>query len=138
MTASARPQLVELTRIAEIRKNARQTLRITIDQYNGFALVGVRVWERNRAGALRPTKIGVSCRVELLPELAHAVDQALAEAERRQLIIGSDYRRPPEEQYPAYGAGSYQDGPAAKPTISEPSGHDTRKQLHENLARSAT
>jgi hypothetical protein len=124
------PQIVELACIAELRKNSRETLRITLDQFNGVSLVSIRVWERDRGGELRATKSGVTCRVQMLPKLTHAVGRAFEKAHRRGLIL-SEYRPPPDARNPALGAGSRELGHAAKPTVSETTEPDTRSQGRE-------
>jgi hypothetical protein len=130
--------MVELACIAEIRKNARETLRITLDQFKGYSLITLRVWERDRGGELRPTKSGVTCRVGLLPKISHAIGRALTEAEQRGLIIpgseaidASDYRPPPKRRNPALRAGSRITGLAAKPTTPDTTETETRSQERE-------
>ena len=127
MKADPGPQMVEIACVAEIRKNSRETLRITLDQYNGLSLVSIRIWERDPSGALVATRSGVQCRAMLLPKLAHAIGRAFAEAQHRDLI-GREYRPPPNERGPACEAGPLENGPAAKPTNPESSEYDTCPQ----------
>jgi len=62
--------------IAEITKNARETLRVSIDDYHGHRLVNLRVWYATDDGEMRPGKAGLALRPELLPELLNALQSA--------------------------------------------------------------
>lgn len=86
MSADPKPQLVQLECIAEVRKSATETIRVSFDQLAGRPLVSVRVWERYRSGEVRPTRMGFTCRIDLLPELARAVGKAYSEAQRQGLV----------------------------------------------------
>lgn len=64
--------------ICEISKNSRETIRVTLGEFNGRQIAGIRVWFKADDGSLRPGKAGIAFKVELLP----AVAEALAEAVR--------------------------------------------------------
>ena len=72
--------------VAVIQKNAREELRVSVETFKGVPLVNLRVWFRNEEGEWRPGKQGVALRLELLPELAQALEQAGEEAERQGLM----------------------------------------------------
>jgi hypothetical protein len=76
------------TVIATIAKNSNETVRIPLDEWRGCPLIDVRiVVPLNReTGVLVPTKKGVSLKVERLPELIAALNDALVEARRLGLI----------------------------------------------------
>lgn len=52
-----------------IRKNAREEIRITLDDFKGLQLVNLRVWFDPGNGEYRPGKQGVAFRLDLLPEV---------------------------------------------------------------------
>ncbi|HEV7254499.1 MAG TPA: transcriptional coactivator p15/PC4 family protein [Mesorhizobium sp.] len=71
--------------IAIIPKNKKETLNISLDEFNGHDLFSARVWFQADDG-MRPSKSGLAFRVALLPEFAKAVNEAISEAERRGLL----------------------------------------------------
>lgn len=71
-----------MTDIAIIPKNAREELRISLDEFNGHELLNLRIWFHTGDGEMRPTKKGVALKVALLPELL----AALVEAEKVALF----------------------------------------------------
>ncbi|MFC0339776.1 transcriptional coactivator p15/PC4 family protein [Paracoccus niistensis] len=56
-----------------IRKNAREEIRITLDDFKGLQLVNLRVWFDAGNGEYRPGKQGVAFRLDLLPEVLEAL-----------------------------------------------------------------
>lgn len=56
-----------------IRKNAREEIRITLDDFKGHQLVNLRVWFDAGNGEFRPGKQGVAFRLDLLPEVLKAL-----------------------------------------------------------------
>lgn len=56
-----------------IRKNAREEIRITLDDFKGLQLVNLRVWFDAGNGECRPGKQGVAFRLDLLPEVLEAL-----------------------------------------------------------------
>lgn len=74
-------------RIATIKKNALEEIRISLTEFNGYKLLNIRVWFKNdHRGEFRPGKAGLALRVELLPEFQQAIEQAVAEAQRLKLL----------------------------------------------------
>lgn len=69
-----------------IPKNSREELRVTVEEFKGVPLVNLRVWFVAEEGNMRPGKQGVALRVDLLPDLRRALEQAEAEAKRQGLI----------------------------------------------------
>ena len=69
--------------IAEITKNANETLRVGISRFNEYDLVNLRVWFKAKDGELRPGKAGVALRIHLVPDLIAALQGVEAEARRR-------------------------------------------------------
>ena len=57
----------------EIRKNSREVIRITREDFNGHDLVNVRVFFDAGEGEMRPGKQGVAFRAALLPEFLTAL-----------------------------------------------------------------
>jgi hypothetical protein len=64
--------------IATFRKNSREEVRVSLDDFKGHQLVNVRVWFEAEDGEMRPGKQGLAIRRELLPELAAALNQVEA------------------------------------------------------------
>lgn len=57
-------------------KNPREDVRVVISNFKGHDLLGVRVWYKDANEELRPSKSGVTVRVDLLPELLRLLQQA--------------------------------------------------------------
>lgn len=64
------------TVVAEIPKNAREVLRVTSREFNGYDLIDVRTWYYATHDELRPTNKGVTFRKELLPDVLEALGTA--------------------------------------------------------------
>lgn len=81
--------------ISEFRKNATESVRVTLDEYNGRPIVGVRVWFRPDDGAeLRPGRAGIAMSVQHLPALAAGINAALAIAiERGDVTMEAGHER---------------------------------------------
>lgn len=62
-----------MTDVAEIIKNSRECIRITLDEYQGHDLVNIRVWYDAGDGEMRPTKKGLAFKTELLTEVREAL-----------------------------------------------------------------
>lgn len=73
-----------MTHIATIRKNAREDLRVTLDEFRGHHLLNLRVWFDADENEQRPGKQGIAIRLDQLPSLR----QALAEAEDAARKLG--------------------------------------------------
>jgi hypothetical protein len=71
-----------------IRKNANEEIRIELSEFNGHDLINMRVWADPRSGGGEriPTKAGIACRVELLPDLIEALRLAESEARAKGLL----------------------------------------------------
>lgn len=76
------------TIIGRIEKNCREEIRVSLDSWKGFNLVALRVFYRDDAGAMKPSKAGLVFRVEKLPQVLAALQEAQAEARRRGLLGG--------------------------------------------------
>ena len=72
--------------IAEIQKNSAEVVRVSLDEFKGHRLVHLRVWYRDPLGEYRPGKQGLALRVELLPDLRQALEEADAEARQQGLM----------------------------------------------------
>ena len=68
-----------------MKKNSRESLVISRNDYKGIELVDIRTFFTNEAGDLSPTKKGVSIRLELLDELIASLS---AVAQDAQLTAG--------------------------------------------------
>lgn len=64
--------------IAEIPKNRREVIRVECSEYQGHKLANVRVWFRTEDDELRPSKKGVSIKLQHAEEVAKALLEAAA------------------------------------------------------------
>lgn len=64
--------------IASIPKNAREEIRVSVDDFQGHRLCNVRVWYRE-GEEFRPGKQGIALRLDLLPQLVTALKDAAKE-----------------------------------------------------------
>lgn len=64
-----------------VRKNLREEIRITQENFRGHDLLNIRVFYRNDDGKWRPGKQGVAIRMELVPEFLGALHQVVETAE---------------------------------------------------------
>jgi hypothetical protein len=66
--------------VAEWPRNSRETLRVTLDRYNGQVVIDCRAWWRHAAGDLRPGRAGLTLSIRHLPTLHEALTEALMKA----------------------------------------------------------
>lgn len=75
--------------IAELRKNRREVVRVTIGEFKGSKLLGLRVWYQPAdGGELRPGRDGLALKLEHLSWLQQALAGAQEEIDRRQADDG--------------------------------------------------
>jgi hypothetical protein len=87
--ARSSTHLSEPIKIAEFWKNRKgETIRVTLENYEGHDLVSVRQFFTTADNKLAPTKKGISIAVARLPDLAAAVTKALEKARDLGLIAG--------------------------------------------------
>lgn len=79
-----------MTHIATIRKNAREDLRVTLEEFRGHHLLNLRIWYDADDGEQRPGKQGVAIRLDLLPHLRGALSEAEQEARKLGFLTGED------------------------------------------------
>ena len=72
-----------------LEKNSRESLVINQTEFKGVKLVDVRVFYKDEAGDLKPTKKGVSVRLEQLDALIKALSD-LSAAAREQELVGEN------------------------------------------------
>jgi hypothetical protein len=84
---TGRPTLLEPLVVAEFWANRRgESVRVQLREYEGRALVDARKHYTAADGTLQPTPKGLSIVVARLPELAAAINKALAKARELGLI----------------------------------------------------
>jgi hypothetical protein len=85
---SARITLSEPVEIAKFWKNRRrvESIHVSLSEYEGHALVNVRIYATGTDGIDRPTQKGVAMAVRKLPELARALVKAEAQARSLGLL----------------------------------------------------
>ena len=71
--------------IASIEKNSRETIQVSLTQYQGHDLADVRV-HYDSDGEWKPTKKGIALKIGLLPDLIGALQTAEAEARAAGLL----------------------------------------------------
>ena len=69
-----------------LEKNSRESLVINQSEFKGVKLVDVRVFYKDDAGDLKPTKKGVSVRLEQLDALIKALSTVSATAREHELV----------------------------------------------------
>jgi hypothetical protein len=74
--------------IAKFWKNRRrnESVHVSLSEYEGHCLINVRVYCTGTDGIDRPTPKGLSLVVLRLPELAKAINKALAKAQELGLL----------------------------------------------------
>jgi len=74
--------------IADIEKNTNERIRIELTRYKDHDLIGLRVYYKVKLteNEWGPTKKGITCRVELLPEIIKALQDAEAQARSDGLL----------------------------------------------------
>ncbi len=63
----------------ELRKNKREVVRVERATFNGIDCINARVWFADDEGEMRPSKKGLTLRVELASDLAKAIQEVLAD-----------------------------------------------------------
>jgi hypothetical protein len=83
-----RPTLPEPVEIAKFWKNRRrvESLHVSLSEYEGHALINVRIYATGTDGIDRPTTKGVAMSIRKLPELARALARAETTAREMGLI----------------------------------------------------
>ena len=78
--------------IATIPKNSREELRVSLAEFKGTQFVDLRIYSEfaGSTHARSPTKIGVTCSFERLPQLVRALMDAEAQAQALGLIGGDE------------------------------------------------
>jgi hypothetical protein len=66
--------------VAEWRRNAREIVRVAIDEYRGRITIDLRTWYLDGSGFHRPGRSGLTLGIDHLPALAGAVADALQKA----------------------------------------------------------
>jgi hypothetical protein len=74
--------------IATIRKNAREDLRVTLEEFRGHHLLNLRFSHAAEDGEQRPGKQGIAFHINLLPQLVKLLSDAEREARDPGLISG--------------------------------------------------
>ena len=69
-----------------LEKNSRESLVINQSEFKGVKLVDVRVFYKDENGDLKPTKKGVSVRLEQLDTLIKALSTVSATARAQELV----------------------------------------------------
>jgi hypothetical protein len=87
----------ELTQlVAQFEKNAKEEVRVSIDDFHGRKLINLRVYYRTDSGQWLPGKQGIALGVDRYRDLADALVKLGEELQTRGLLQG---------RTPATGAG---------------------------------
>jgi transcriptional coactivator p15 (PC4) len=82
-----RPGLPEPVIISDFWANRRgESVRVQLREYEGCALIDIRKHFTDKSGKLQATKKGLALVIARLPELAAAINQALAKVHALGLI----------------------------------------------------
>jgi hypothetical protein len=72
--------------VAQWRRNQKEQIRITLDQYHGRNVISLRTWWKNAAGEERAGRDGISLDVSHAPKLAKAFKRAHSKAKKTGLL----------------------------------------------------
>lgn len=72
--------------VASVRKNAREEIRVSFEEYHGDDVAQIRFWFEAKDGSTRPSQNGIKVKLTLLPALASALRKAVNEAKAEGLI----------------------------------------------------
>lgn len=83
-----RPSLPAPIEIAKFWKNRarNESLHVSLSEYEGHCLINVRIYSTGTDGIDRPTPKGVAMGIAKLPELAKAINSAMAKAQELGLL----------------------------------------------------
>ncbi len=76
--------------VGSFPKNNREDVRVSLSKYKGYDLLGVRVWYRSEHDDPKPSKSGITIRVEMLPDLLALMQQAREIALEKGLLEADD------------------------------------------------
>ena len=62
--------------IAEIEKNQKERIRVSIEEYKGHKFVDLRVYWQDEAGEWRPGKKGIALNPDIIDEVIEALQIA--------------------------------------------------------------
>ncbi len=62
--------------VGSFPKNDREDVRVSLSKFKGYDLLGVRVWYKGENDDPKPSKSGITIRVEMLPALLELMQQA--------------------------------------------------------------
>ena len=74
--------------IEEIPKNANEVIRVELSEFKGHNLFSFRVYADRKGQEPTPTRKGITCKVDLIPELKAAILKAEQEAIEAGLLQG--------------------------------------------------
>jgi hypothetical protein len=63
--------------ILTFEKNGRESVVVGLTEYRGQQYADIRVWFTDQTGELKPSQKGVSIKPEHLPDVIHALTDAL-------------------------------------------------------------
>jgi len=62
-----------MSTLATFQKNALQEVGVSLEEFHGYDIFNIRVWNRAEDGEMRPGKQGLALRLEQLPDLMDAL-----------------------------------------------------------------
>ena len=80
----------ELMSTIEIPKNSQETLRLQVSEFRGRCYADLRVYYRDEADQLRPTRKGLTLSPDLWPDFLKGVEQLTEEMKERGLLPDSE------------------------------------------------
>jgi hypothetical protein len=72
--------------ISIIHKNSMEQLRVSLTTYKGHHLLDARTYFEDDRGEWRPTKKGLTVKVEMLSDILKALGKAMKEARAAKLL----------------------------------------------------
>ena len=76
--------------VGSFPKNDREDVRVSLSKFKGYDLLGVRVWYKSENDDPRPSKSGITIRVEMLPALLELMQQAKEIALEKGLLAAEE------------------------------------------------
>jgi hypothetical protein len=67
---------IENMQIAEIEKNSKERIRVSVEEYKGHKFVDCRVYFQDEAGEWRPSKKGIALNADCIDEVIQTLQKA--------------------------------------------------------------
>lgn len=62
--------------VGGFHKNPGEDVRVSISNFKGHDLLGIRIWYKDSEGELKPSKKGITVALDLLPQLLRLMEKS--------------------------------------------------------------